>query len=32
LAWVGSQLVRWGLALQGHGPQPPRAAASGRVR
>jgi hypothetical protein len=35
VAWIGGQLVRWGLALQGYGPrpqQPPRAAAGGRVR
>jgi hypothetical protein len=35
VAWVGGQLVRWGLALQQYGPQPPqpsRAAATNRVR
>ena len=35
VAWIGGQLVRWGLALQGYGPQPQqpsRAGVSGRVR
>ena len=35
VAWVGGQLVRWGLALQGYGPQPQQpyqAGVSSRVR
>ena len=35
VAWLGSQMVRWGLALQGYEPQPhqpSRAAISGRAR
>jgi hypothetical protein len=35
VAWIGGQMVRWGLALQQYGPhsqRPSRAAAVNRVR